>query len=169
MCLFVSIFLLRPSHLIFCDKSHASFLCKIQRWMTERERSSKQKIETKKHFFMVKLQNLSFSLNDLSVSWKIFSVVMMCVKYNFVKPFSPHVESVNDKKRDALVPTVSLPLTTSLSVSIINQSCDRLFLISRCSLVSSLHTHELNNLSVFWKIFSIVIMCVSWSSFKCAV
>ena len=71
----------------------------------------------------------------------MFSGLMMCVsgvKYNFVKPFSPHVESVNAKKIEALVPTVS-PYHLSLCL---NQSCDKLFLISRCVLVSSLHTHQ---------------------------
>ena len=37
----------------------------------------------------------------------------------FVKLFSPHVESVNDKKREALLPTASLPPTISLSASTI--------------------------------------------------
>ena len=78
-----------------------------------------------------------FSCDDVCVM-VVFQ--MDNVKYNFVKPFSPHVESVNDKKREVVVPTVSFPLTISLSASIINQSCDRLFLIARCALVSSLHT-----------------------------
>ena len=56
-----------------------------------------------------------FSCDDVCV---MVMFQMDSVKYNFVKPFSPHVESVNDKKREALVPTVFLPLTISLSGSI---------------------------------------------------
>ena len=80
-----------------------------------------------------------FSCDDVCV---IVMFQMESVKYNFVKPFSLHEDSVNDKKREALVPTVSLPFTISLYASIINQSCDRLILISRCALISSLHIHK---------------------------
>ena len=67
-----------------------------------------------------------FSCDDVCV---MVMFQMESVKYNFVKPFSPHEESVNDKKREALLPTASLSPTISLSASIINLSCDRLFLI----------------------------------------
>ena len=41
-----------------------------------------------------------FSCDDVYV---MVMFQMDSVKYNFVEPFSPHVESVNDKKREALV------------------------------------------------------------------
>ena len=52
-----------------------------------------------------------FSCDDVSV---MVMFQMESVKYNFVKPLSPHVESVNDKKRETLLSTASLPPKTSL-------------------------------------------------------
>ena len=57
-----------------------------------------------------------FSCDDVCV---MVMFQMESVKYNFVKPFSPHEESVNDKKREALV-TFFLPRSLFLAQSLIS-------------------------------------------------
>ena len=136
--------------------------------MTKRALSKKQRQRntfywlncTTSHSPPIRFMKDVFSCDDVCVMFQIKSV-----KYNFVKPFSPHVESVNDKKREALVPNVSLHLTISLSASIINQSCNRLFLIysMRISFFFALNVEQLHfeetrlcQFTVLYKIFSVV-------------
>ena len=143
------LFLLSLSHLIVCDKFHAAFLCRNQCWMKKKERSSKQKIEAKKHLFLVKLHDFSFSLNIVSVLWKMFSGLMMCVssvKYNFVKPFSPHVESVESSCANPL-PLPSLFLSQSvlyqaLSHFSINKAVQHFWFKCWCVCKEETNTHR---------------------------